>query len=456
MAELPITVAALIVFGLVVAGIYRYTTPWSLAKKTLLGLALGLAFGALLQLLTGAGVEAARATVTDWVGVVGTAYVKLLKMIVVPLILVMIVAAVFNMRTIGAMGRIATSVIGILVATTVVSALVGAAVVGMFDLSAEGILAEEIVGETREADRLEVVEERAEMVDQLSFTDLLVRFVPDNIVEDLAGLRPTSIISVVLFAAILGLACLRVANTDAAKADAIEQFITTAQSVVLELTNWVLRLTPYGVLALMVKVSASASWADIVRLGSFIAASYLAIGVMFLVHFALLLVARVDVRGYLRDTWSVLTFAFASRSSAATIPLNIDAQVNRLGVPEPVANVAASFGATIGQNGCAGVYPAMLAVMVGIDPWTIEFLSGLVVIVAISSFGVAGVGGGATFAALLVLPALGLPVVIVALLISIEPLIDMARTALNVNGSMTAGVLTSRWVGRAEAVRAAA
>jgi len=80
----------------------------------------------------------------------------------------------------------------------------------------------------------------------------------------------------------------------------------------------------------------------------------------------------------------------------------------------------------------------------GIDPMNPGFIAGLVGIVAISSFGIAGVGGGATFAALVVLPAMGFPVTIAALLISIEPLIDMARTALNVNGSMTAGVLTSR------------
>ncbi len=73
-----------------------------------------------------------------------------------------------------------------------------------------------------------------------------------------------------------------------------------------------------------------------------------------------------------------------------------------------------------------------------------HFILSLIAIVTISSFGIAGVGGGATFAALIVLPAMGLPVTIAALLISIEPLIDMARTALNVSGAMTAGTITSR------------
>ena len=88
----------------------------------------------------------------------------------------------------------------------------------------------------------------------------------------------------------------------------------------------------------------------------------------------------------------------------------------------------------------------MMAPVMGIDPLSVAFIVKLVAIVAISSFGIAGVGGGATFAALVVLPAMGFPVTIAALLISIEPLIDMARTALNVNGSMTAGVLTGRFL----------
>jgi len=86
---------------------------------------------------------------------------------------------------------------------------------------------------------------------------------------------------------------------------------------------------------------------------------------------------------------------------------------------------------------------------VGIDA---GFIASLLLIIAIGSFGIAGVGGGATNAALVVLPAMGFPVTVVALLISIEPLIDMARTALNVNGAITAGMVTKRLLGRKAAV----
>ena len=199
---------------------------------------------------------------------------------------------------------------------------------------------------------------------------------------------------------------------------------------------------------LMAKVVATSSAGDILNLLGFIVASYVAILLMFLVHGLLVSFVGVSPAEYFKKIWPVLTFAFTSRSSAATIPLNVEAQITKLNVPPAIANLSASFGATIGQNGCAGIYPAMLAVMVaptmGIDPLDINFILSLIAIITISSFGIAGVGGGATFAALIVLPAMGLPVTIAALLISIEPLIDMARTALNVSGAMTAGTITSR------------
>ena len=183
---------------------------------------------------------------------------------------------------------------------------------------------------------------------------------------------------------------------------------------------------------------------------SFMIASYIAIAIMFAIHALMISLLGANVKSYFQKVWPVLTFAFVTRSSAATIPLTIRAQIEELKVPAPIANIAASFGATIGQNGCAGIYPAMLAVMVapsvGVEV-DFGFIVYLTLVVAIGSFGIAGVGGGATNAALVVLPLMGLPVTVAALLITIEPLIDMARTALNVNGAITTGMVTSRLLG---------
>jgi L-cystine uptake protein TcyP (sodium:dicarboxylate symporter family) len=436
----------LIFFGLIVL-LTRLRAPrFSLAQRILAGLIAGVAFGLALQ-ATQAGNPAAIEGTLVWTNVVGEGYINLLKMIIMPLVLVMMIAAVVRMRELATLGKIGGMVIGILVATTMVSALVGVAMVNVFGLTAEGL-----TEGARELARAEALIARQETLADLTFADMLLRFVPSNIFHDLTGARPTSVIAVVLFGILFGIAALQVARDDPERGRSIGRFVETAQSIIMKLVRMVMALTPYGILALMTKVVAGSSLTDILQLLTFVLASYLAIAIMFLVHAMLLRLNGVKVTDYFKKAWPVLTFAFTSRSSAATIPLNVETQIDELKVPTPVANLSATFGATIGQNGCAGIYPAMLAAMIaptmGINPLDPGFIATLVGVIAISSFGVAGVGGGATFAALIVLPAMGFPVTLAALLISIEPLIDMARTALNVNGSMTAGVITGRTLKR--------
>jgi len=438
-----VVIINLIVFAGLIAFLSRFRRPkYSLSRQVLGGLLAGVVFGFALQVLYSGNPDAISGTL-EWTNVVGTTYINLLKMIIMPLVLVMMVAAVVKMQEVAALGKIGGVVIGILVGTTMVAALVGILMANVFGLSAEGL-----VEGARELARADVLEARLEAYEGTGLADMLVRFVPSNIFYDLTGARPTSVIAVVLFGIMFGIAALLVSAEEPERGAAIRSFIETVQAVIMKLVHLIMSLTPYGILALMTKVVAGSNAADILELISFVIASFAAIAVMFVVHAILLRLNGVNVAEYFRKVWPVLTFAFGSRSSAATIPLNVETQIEELNVPTPIANLSATFGATIGQNGCAGIYPAMLATMIaptmGINPLDPGFIAALVGIVAISSFGIAGVGGGATFAALVVLPAMGMPVTLVALLISIEPLIDMARTALNVNGSMTAGVLTSR------------
>jgi L-cystine uptake protein TcyP (sodium:dicarboxylate symporter family) len=443
----PYVVLNLLIFAALLYGLAKLRRPgFGLSRQILAGLGAGVVYGLGLQLAYG-GPNGVIAGTLEWTNVIGSGYVSLLKMIIMPLVLVMMIAAVVRMREVAALGRIGGSVIGILIGTTMVAALVGILVSNLFGLTAEGI-----TQGARELERAAALEERYARYGDLGLADMLVRFVPANVFEDLTGARPTSIIAVVIFGILFGIAALLVGREDPERGHQIQEFVETAQAIVMKLVHMVMALTPYGILALITKVVAGSDAADILNLLTFVVASYVAIAIMFGVHALLLLANGVRLGDYVRAVWPVLTFAFTSRSSAATIPLNVETQIEELHVPSPVANLSATFGATIGQNGCAGIYPAMLAVMIapsmGVDPLALDFIAGLVLIVAISSFGIAGVGGGATFAALVVLPAMGFPVTVAAVLISIEPLIDMARTALNVNGAMTAGVLTGRWLGR--------
>lgn len=413
----------------------------SLSRLVLMGLVAGSVFGVVLQLLVSE--QHSLALVLDWVNLVGSGYVALLKMLIIPLVLVSMIAAVVKLNKGAALGKVAGITLGILLFTTAIAAFIGMVVAQVFDLSAQGL-----TQGAREAARLNVLQGHSQTVADLNIAHMLLSFIPTNPFADLAQARPTSIIAVVIFGVLLGIAAKMVMNERSDLASAIATFVESAQAIVMRLVKMIMALTPYGVAALMANVAATTSVADILNLLTFIVASYLAIGLMFVVHGVLVALVGVDPKLYFQKIWPVLTFAFTSRSSAATIALNVETQITKLNTPPAIANLSASFGATIGQNGCAGIYPAMLAVMVapsvGINPFELEFMLSLMVVVVVSSFGIAGVGGGATFAALIVLPAMGLPVAIVALLISIEPLIDMARTALNVSGAMTAGTITGK------------
>lgn len=440
----------ILIFLILIAGIAKAVRHgWSLSRNVLIGLILGVLFGVGLQLCYGNDNPIIGQT-SNWINIVGNGYVQLLQMVVMPLIFASILSAVARLHNASSLGKISVLTIAVLLLTTAIAALIAVLVTWVFHLNAAGL-----VQGVQESARLNAIQTSyMGKVADLTLPQLILSFIPKNPFADFTGASPTSIISIVIFAVLLGIAAIQLVKDCPEKGQPVLAAIDYLQAWIMKLVRLIMRLTPYGVMALMTKVVATSSLHDILKLGSFVLASYLGLLLMFFVHALLLSVNGINPIRYFRKVWPVISFAFTSRSSAASIPLSVEAQNQRLGTPESIASFSASFGATIGQNGCAGLYPAMLAVMVaptvGINPFEPIWIATLVGLVTLSSVGVAGVGGGATFAALIVLPALGLPVTLVALLISIEPLIDMGRTALNVNGSMTAGTLTSHWLGQTQ------
>lgn len=414
----------------------------SFSKRVFTGMILGILLGIAIQLIYGTDSKVTLGTL-DWYSIIGSGYVQLLMLIVVPLVMVSIIRSIINLNTTDQLGKMAGWVIGILITTTLIAATVGIASALLFDLNAEEIS----IGQDEKMRGTEI-EEKFDTMEQKTMPQRIVNFIPSNVFMDMTGARPTSTIAVVIFSFLVGIAVLGVRRKQPEQAAMFTSMVDAVFAVVMRLVTIILRLTPYGVLALMANMIASTNFAGIVELGKFVVASYVALISMFIIHLIIIAVTGLSPMQYLKKVFPTLAFAFTSRSSAGAIPLNISAQKNALGVDDATANMSASFGATMGQNGCAGIYPAMLAVMIapsaGINPLSPEFIIQLAIITAISSFGVAGVGGGATFAAIIVLSSMGLPIALAGVLITVEPLIDMGRTALNVNGSMLAGTLTSR------------
>lgn len=420
----------------------------SFTKRVFTGMGLGVLLGAAFQGAYGAGSTIVTST-NEYLNMVGEGYVTLLQMIIMPLIMVSIVSAILKLKDASALGKISTLTIGILMLTTMVAAGVGILMAKLFGLSAVGLVAD-----AAETARGAVLVGKLPTAQAVTLPSMFLSFLPANPFLDMTGARKTSTIAVVLFSIFIGISATGIAAKMPDIFESFNRFVKVAHVIVMRMVTLVLRLTPFGVFALMTQVVASSKLADIFKLITFVGASYSALIIMLCIHLTLVTLTGMQPLRYFKRIFPLLAFAFTSRTSAGAIPMSVQTQTSRLGTPEGIANFAASFGSTIGQNGCAGIFPAMLAVMiaptVGIDPFTSAFLLPLVAIITVGSVGVAGVGGGATFSALIVLSAMNLPVALVGLLISIEPLIDMGRTAINVSGSVAAGTITSRVMGQTD------
>ncbi|GMB01959.1 L-cystine transporter [Pelosinus sp. IPA-1] len=416
----------------------------SFGKRVMTGLGLGILFGFILQSFYGGDSVVIKQSNT-WFDVIGSGYVRLLKMIVMPLIVVSITSAITNLQDTKILGKAGVLLIGMLMMTTAVAAMVGAGYSLAFQLNAGSIQAGEA-----ELGAKTNVEKKFTSFTAKPVQQQLIEIIPDNPFYAVTGQGSNATLSVVFFSAFIGIAVLGIKKKKPESAEFFCKAINAVHDVVMRMVTLVLRLTPYGVLALMTGFISTSNFGAMMKLVQFIIASYCSLLTMFAIHMLILSFTGYNPLTYVKKIVPVMIFAFTSRTSAGTMPLTIRTLIDKLGVPEAYANLSASFGTSIGQNGCAGIYPAMLAIMVaptvGINPLDLGFLVKLVIIVAIGSFGIAGVGGGATFAALIVLSTMGLPVGLVGLLIAIEPLIDMGRTALNVSGAMVAGLVTSKMV----------
>ncbi|HDC7601292.1 TPA: L-cystine transporter [Staphylococcus aureus] len=418
----------------------------SFAKRVFTALGIGIVFGVLLHLVYGTHSNVITST-SDWFNIVGQGYVALLQMIVMPLIFISIVAAFTKIQIGEKFAKIGSLIFIFLIGTVTIAAIVGVVYALVFGLDASTIN----LGNAEQARGSEIAKQAKDLTAH-TLPQQILELLPKNPFLDFTGQRATSTIAVVIFASFIGFAYLRVARKQPDHGELLKRAIDAIYSLVMAIVTFVLRLTPYGVLAIMANTLSTSDFGAIWTLGKYLIASYAALITMYIIHLIILSLLGISPIRYVKKTLEVLIFAFTSRSSAGALPLNVQTQTRRLGVPEGIANFAATFGLSIGQNGCAGIYPAMLAIMVApvanveID---LQFIVTLIAVVIISSFGVAGVGGGATFASILVLSTLNLPVALAGVLISVEPLIDMGRTALNVNDSMLAGTgtakLTKHW-----------
>lgn len=359
-------------------------------------------------------------------------FVAFIKMLVIPLVSVCIIKVIIEIdKNIKLSSLLSISLFWILFSTAI-AAIIGLALAYMFDLGSN-------FNDNAGARELREIQ---------SFSSIILNLIPSNLIT---AYSKENIIAIVIFSFLIGL-CAKQISKQAEYEKAFvsfENFINISHGIMMNMTKIVIKFMPYAVVCMMANVILSNGFEAIKTAGLFIVLTYVAMFIMFGVHFLLLLSQGLNPIKYAKKAFSVWLFAFSSRSSLGTLPMTVSVLEKKLGVSPVVANFVASIGTTTGLNGCAGYFPAMAAVFVcfalGVE-FDISFALMIVLVAVLGSLGIAGVPGSATMAASIMLAGLGFGdnFMMLSLILAIDPIIDMARTASNVSGAMTSALCTAK------------
>lgn len=368
---------------------------------------------------------------------VGKAYMSLIKMIVVPLVVTSLITSIVRLENLDTLKSIGLKIFTVLLGTTGAAAFIGIIVAsslklgqGLRFIGAENFKAREIPG----------------------FSKVLIDMLPSN---PLAAIVENKIIPIVIFSMFIAIALVIEDNTNKEKAKPFKDFILSAYDIVLRITKMVLRIIPYGVFALIATAAAKNGMDTLMSLIWVILAVYIAAFLQFLFVYTPLIsfVARMNPLKFFKGIFPAQVVAFTSQSSYGTLPVTIKSLVEGVGVSENIASFVAPLGSTIGLNGCGGFYPAIVAIFAA-NVFNVEltiYSYILIVLTAIiSSIGIAGVPGSATMSTTVMLAALGLPIEALAMVIAVDSIIDMIRTATNVTGASVATLVVDQTEKRKE------
>ena len=373
---------------------------------------------------------------------VGTIFVQLLRVLVVPLVLTALIVSITQLRKVTNAARLAVQTLIWFAITALVSVGIGITL---------GLLTNPGASASIGTDGARAV------ATQGSWLDFLKSLVPANIfglevssqTANTAGnIAVTSSLSFnVLQLVVLGIARGAAALAVGEKAQPFITFTESVLSVSQKLVWWVIKLAPIGSAALIGKAVASYGWDLLAPLGVFTLDVYLGCAlVMFGLYPALLKLNGLSVRRFFAGAWEAIVFAFVSRSSIGTLPLTQSATVDKLGVQREYASFAVPLGATTKMDGCAAIYPALAAITVA-QLFGVELnLTHYLLIAFVAVVGSAATAGltGAVVMLTLTLSTLGLPLEGVGLLLAIDPILDMARTATNVAGQALVPTLVAK------------
>ena len=395
------------------------------AAVVMIGTGLGLVLGLAIQFVAGfpdKPMEVAFvAETTTWFAMFGSGYINLIKMIVVPLVMISIMQVIINMQQGSSMAKLVKKTLLVTMGMVAIASVTGIVIGTLFGVGKGAAIVEDGTATAK---------------DITPVATTIKNLIPGNIVQAMVD---SNIIGLVIFSGFLGLAIWWSNYESKEEAKPLYDLINAAHM-------------PWAVMALLANTIAQRGLSSILEVGKFIIALYVAAVVQFIIQILFLVINGLNPVVYIKKSFATMLMAFTSRSSVGCLPMTIETLTKKLGVDQGTASFVAGFGTTAGMQGCAGIFPSLLIIYVcnvtG-TPIDITMIVMTIFVVTIGSLGIAGIPGTATMAASVGLSGVGMGAQfgMVSPILAIDPIIDMARTMINVTGSLTNALVVDKLMG---------
>ena len=404
----------------------------TLTTKVLIGMGLGIAVGLFINLLglNGEGTVINEYVVNGFFHIVGKMFVTSLKMLVVPLVFFSLITGVLGIGDINALGKVGAKSFVLYMLTTAIAIAVGIGIAATIGIG-EGVnMTSTATFTAKEAPAL---------------SSVLIDIIPSNIINAMALGK---MLQIIFFSILIGISILMVGK----KAEPVVELIEIGNEIMMKMVNIVMAVAPYAVFALLAKAIANLGLGLLADLAGYVLVLISAL----MIHLFVTLMSILKIFSgmspsiFLKKIRETQIFAFSTSSSNATIPVTLRAVTERLGVNNSVASFTVPFGATINMDGTAimqGVATVFIANAYGVDLGITGYLT-VILMSVLASIGTAGVPGVGLIMLSMVFTQVGLPVEGIGLILGVDRLLDMIRTAVNVSGDAVVSVIVAKSEGK--------
>ena len=391
-----------------------------LTTKIFIALLAGAVCGIILCYAVPAGSVRDDIIVNGVLHVIGQGFIRLMKMLVVPLVFCSLVCGSMSIGDTKKLGTVGVRTLVFYLCTTALAITVALSVGN-------------IINPGRGLDMSKIQSGAADVgsTEAVSLTDTLLNIIPDNPINSLAN---GSMLQIIVFALIVGVILAKLGE----RTETVSNFFSQFNDIMMEMTMMVMNLAPVGVFCLIAKTFAGIGFSAFVPLGKYMLGVLIALAVQcFVVYLGLLkLFTGLNPLKFIKNFFPVMAFAFSTATSNATIPLSIDTLAKKMGVSKRISSFTIPLGATINMDGTAimqGVAVVFAAQAFGIQLDIVDYIT-VIGTATLASIGTAGVPSVGLVTLTMVFNSVGLPVEAIGLIMGIDRILDMTRTAVNITG----------------------